>query len=145
MPTTTQEEAINSILESLNEIKEIKPQFIKQYLHFLETNKLFFQPYTSWTDTLRKSLGPTYRDLPPTKNTIEKLKLDTKKFLNISTSLDSTKNSGAQFQVENLINAIKNQMEITPLPLEITPLSPQTHPQLPNGQSMRQEECCVIL
>ena len=49
MPTTTQEEAINSILESLNKIKAIKPKFIKQYLHFLETNKLFFQPSTSWT------------------------------------------------------------------------------------------------
>ena len=140
MPTTTQEEAINSILKSLNEINEIKaikPQFIEKYLHFLETNKLFFQPYTSWTDTLTKSLGPTYRDPPQTKNTIEKLNLDTKKFLNISTPLDPTKNAGAQFEVEDLINAIKNEMKITPLP-------PQTNLQSPYGQPMQQEEHCVI-
>jgi len=139
MPTTTQEEAINSILKSLNEINEIKaikPQFIEKYLHFLETNKLFFQPYTSWTDTLIKSLGPTYSDLPPTKNRIEKLNLDTKKFLNIS-PLDPTKNAGAIFEVKDLINAIKNEMEITPLP-------PQTHLQSPYGQTMLQEEHCVI-
>ena len=136
MPTTTQEEAIKSILESLNEIKAIKPKFIEKYLHFLETNKLFFQPYTSWTDTLTKSLGPTYRDPPQTKNTIEKLNLDTKKFLNIS-PLDPTKNAGAIFEVKDLINAIKNEMEITPLP-------PQTHLQSPYGQTMLQEEHCVI-
>jgi hypothetical protein len=140
MPKTTQEqeqEAINSILKSLNEIKAIKPKFIEQYLHFLETKKLFFLPFTSLMDTLRKSLGPTYSDPPQTKNTIEKLKLDTKKFLNISTSLSPTQNAGAQFEVENLINAIKNEMGITPL-------SPQTHLQSPDGQPMQQEECCFI-
>ncbi len=137
MPTTTQEESINSILESLNKIKAIKPKFIEQYLYVLEESQRLFQPSTSWTDTLRDSLGPTYSDSTQTTKTIEKLKLDTKKFLNISKPSDPTKNAGAQFQVENLINAIKNEMGITPL-------SPQTNLQSPDGQPMQQEECCFI-
>ncbi len=133
MPTQQEQEqqAIENILESLNKIKAIKPEFIEQYLHFLETNKLFFQPSTSWMGTLRKSLGPTYSDSTQTKTTIEKLNLDTKKFLNISEPSDPTKNSGAKFNVNALINAI-NEMGRTPLP-------PQTNLQSPGGQPMQQE------
>ncbi len=139
MPTQQEQEqqAIKNILESLNKIKAIKPKFIEQYLHFLEESQRLFQPSTSWTDTLRKSLGPTYSDTQTTKTLIEKLKLNTILFLAVSEPFNRENTQGAKFNVNALINAIKNEMGITPL-------SPQTNLQSPDGQPMQQEERCFI-
>jgi len=104
MPTTIQEEAIRSILESLEKLND--PQFTQKYLEFLKENKLHFQPFTDLMDKL-SILGPTLSDPTQTKTTIHKLKLDTRKFLDISKPLDPTTNAGTRFESNALIIAIK--------------------------------------
>ncbi len=133
MPTQQEQEqrAIKNILESLNKINKIKPNFIEQYLLFLETNKPLFKPSPGWVVTLKESLGPTYSNTDEYKKLLENLTSVTQKFLDISKPLDPAKSSGAKFNVNALINAI-NEMGRTPLP-------PQTNLQSPGEQPMQQE------